>query len=105
MKATRGNATASGLPATMSSEWNEEEGGIRPRKLLKLDWSQCLCHCTDSSGALTAFTEVSWRRLEESSRVRNDATWRFVGKHWSDGPRLQEVYNAQQLEESGTRSS
>ena len=57
------------------------------RKILKLDWSQCLCHCTDSSGALTAFTEVSWRRLEESSRVRNDAIWRFVGKHWSDGPR------------------
>ena len=54
-------------------------------KVFHPDWSQCLCHCTDNTGNLTSFTDVSWKTFQKVAETRQDDVWRLLSRHWESG--------------------
>ena len=40
-----------------------------------VDWKQCLCHKQGVQTDLTAFTDVSWKKIREAAMIRKDITY------------------------------
>ena len=52
-----------------------------------VDWKQCLCHKQGVQADLTAFTDVSWKKIREAAMIRKDITYELLKPYLEEKPR------------------
>ena len=52
-----------------------------------VDWTQCLCHKQGVQADLTAFTDVSWKKISEAAMIHKDITCELLKPYLEEKPR------------------